>query len=72
MGEWFVGVLIKKVLDWLRSYFEELFGIFRRDKANQAQSAAQAAQDTKKAEELKPASTPEEVSAAIDDELSHF
>ncbi|CAK0739652.1 hypothetical protein CCP2SC5_1020023 [Azospirillaceae bacterium] len=43
-----------------------------KDKANHEANAAQAEQDIKKAQELKPDSTEKDVDDAIDDELSHF
>ena len=67
-----VGWLVSGILNWLAKYFADHIAAYERDKANQANQEAQAAQDTQKASELTPDSKAEDVSAAIDDELKHI
>lgn len=67
------------VLNIVWFLLEKLFGVVRqqvqiieKDKANHNSAEIQAVHNTQKASEIKPDSTGEQVSAAIDDELSHF
>ena len=69
---WLANLLIKPVLDWMLEKFRAFLALFMRDRADQTENKTQAAQDTAKAEALKPESSAEEVSEAIDDTLKHF
>lgn len=67
-----VGWLVSAGLNWLEKFFADHLAAYERDQANKAASQSQAVQDTAKAAAINQDSTKEEVSAAIDDELSHF
>lgn len=70
--QWLIGILFKSALDWVAKFIGDLIAKFRKDKANHEAAEAQAQQDTKKAAAITPESSKEQVSEAIDDELSHF
>lgn len=69
---WLVGLIEKYFLNWLLEKVSAVISLWNKDKANHETAVNQAAQDVKKAKELKPDATAEETDAAIDDELGHF
>lgn len=68
--QWLIGALLKPLLDWVVEKIGGLIKQWQKDKANHEENKSQAEQDTKKAAELKPDSSAEKVSEAIDDTLS--
>lgn len=69
---WLAKIGIQAILDWALGKILALFSMFQKAKIDHQTQVDQAAQDMKKAKELKPDSTEKEVDDAIDDSLKHF
>jgi hypothetical protein len=72
MPSWLGGMFFKWLLDWVLGQLKALYNAYQKDKANHETAVNQAAQDMKKAKEIKPESSEKEVDDAIDDSLKHL
>ena len=66
------GWVIKPVLEYLGRMVAAVIANYQARKKLKAEAQAQAAQDTQKAEAIKPDSSKEAVDAAIDDASKHM
>jgi len=66
-----LGWIIKPILDWLLGRILGAIAAFEKDKKAHESAVNQAAQDTKKAKELKPDATAKETDDALDDMFHH-
>lgn len=71
MPAW-LGVIFKWILEWSWGKLMAVYSAYKKDKENHEKAVNQAAQDSKKAKELKPDSTAKEVDEAIDDGFHHL
>ena len=69
---WLEGSVIKFALDWLWGKISAAISKAEKVQADHKAAVDQAAQDSKKAEELPSDATAAQTDDAIDDELKHF
>jgi hypothetical protein len=67
-----VGWIVSAALNWLEGFFAAHIAAYEKDKANQAASKAQAAQDNAKAQTINEASKSDEIDSAGDDSSKHL
>lgn len=72
MPSWLGGWLVKAILDWVLGKLLALVSAGKKQIKDHKQNQDQAAQDAKKANELKPDATEKEIDDAIDDQLNRF
>lgn len=72
MLAWLEAIGLKALFDFLWNKLTSWIGGVERDRANQAKEEAQANQDMKKAEELKPTSSKKEQEDAAQDAFKHL
>lgn len=72
MPSWLSGWLVKAILDWVLGKILALVAAGKKQIKDHKENQDQAAQDAKKAKELKPDATEKEVDDAIDDQLNRF